>query len=161
MLTANTPESDLGKSSIVNDIFTQLLTRRLYFLRAYTSLPWGSAWTVLPLIPVIVSAATMAFTIASSVVWTTPRKSPVISGCARTCTRRSELRPHFGYSYSTIPTRLKGSEAHLEHPLYGSPGPLGYFVGHPHHGLLLPQSPERVFQVYTLHGGALRVLLRW
>src|SRR5207249_3261486 len=50
-------------------------TRRLYFRSAARSRSCGSAYTRMPLMPVIVSAATMALTIASSVAWIVAWKS--------------------------------------------------------------------------------------
>jgi hypothetical protein len=48
--------------------------RRLYFFSTSRSLSWGSAITVWLLMPVIVSAAIMALTMASSVACTVARK---------------------------------------------------------------------------------------
>src|SRR4029077_18278674 len=50
------------------------LAKRLYALRASRRRSWGRAMTVWLLMPVMVSAATMALTTASSVAWTVARK---------------------------------------------------------------------------------------
>src|SRR6202050_5069928 len=50
------------------------LFRRLYFFRTSRRRSWGKAIASWPLMPFMVSAATMAFTTASSVAWTVARK---------------------------------------------------------------------------------------
>src|SRR5262249_24551198 len=52
-----------------------LVARRLYFFRPPRRRWCGGAWTVFPLIPVMVSAATSELRIASSVAWTVASKT--------------------------------------------------------------------------------------
>src|SRR5208282_1120810 len=55
-------------------VFTSYFAKRLYFFRTSCRRSWGRAITVRSLAPVMVWAATMALTMASSLAWTVARK---------------------------------------------------------------------------------------
>ena len=76
---------------------------RPYFLRIRRSSACGRAWTSRPFAPVIVSAATIALTMASSVAWTVGREEridPVVREHRR-ARRSPSVRPRSGWRWRT------------------------------------------------------------
>ena len=73
-----TPSLFLGSSFLVLLVSVHQFAGPDKRVWSHAAVAFGSAYTVLPLIPSIVSAATMAFTIASSVASTVPSNSELI-----------------------------------------------------------------------------------